>query len=191
MSSGGEWVVSPPHYCWTHDSPPVLLSDLEELLHQLGVGWDDITHSNDRKRRSLTGSSQDEVKGHQDGRSHDTRGVSQDWAEVSCCCLQTVCRHSWCSFLFTHLSSLLPFNQVCFSANQLVDIFALNPHLPISKEHFRYICPAIIQQLLGDACESAEQRKKGSQPTAFESILKISVRLQLWKKLNQDERFSF
>ncbi|XP_075903672.1 zinc transporter ZIP12-like [Nelusetta ayraudi] len=114
------------------------IMDLEELLHQLGVGWDDIAHSHDRKRRSLTGSSQAEVKGHQDGCGHETGGVSQDWAEV------------------------------CFSANQLVDIFALNPHLPISKEHFRHICPAIIQQLLGDACESAEQKRKGSQPTALE-----------------------
>lgn len=60
-------------------------------------------------------------------------------------------------------------NQVCFSANQLVDIFALNPHLPISKEHFRQICPAIIQQLLGNACESADQRRGGSLPTALES----------------------
>ncbi|KAM7390314.1 hypothetical protein PAMA_008473 [Pampus argenteus] len=58
--------------------------------------------------------------------------------------------------------------QVCFSANQLVDIFALDPHLPISKEHFRQICPAIIQQLLGNACESAEQKTRGSLPTALE-----------------------
>lgn len=60
-------------------------------------------------------------------------------------------------------------NQVCFSANQLVDIFALNPRLPISKEHFRQICPAIIQQLLGNACETAEQKRRGSLPTALES----------------------
>lgn len=60
-------------------------------------------------------------------------------------------------------------NQVCFSANQLVDIFALDPHLPISKEHFRQICPAIIQQLLGDACETAEHQTRGSLPTALES----------------------
>lgn len=60
-------------------------------------------------------------------------------------------------------------NQVCFSANQLVDIFALDPHLPISKEHFRQICPAIIQQLLGNACESEEQQTRGSLPTALES----------------------
>lgn len=136
----------------------------------MGVGWDDIAHSHDRKRRSLTGSSQAEVKGHQDGCSHETAVVSQDWAEVSlvlpASCLQTVLM----LLLFsTSLSSLLPSNQVCFSANQLVDIFALNPHLPISKEHFRHICPAIIQQLLGDACESAEQKRKGSQPTALES----------------------
>ncbi|XP_019748826.1 zinc transporter ZIP12 isoform X2 [Hippocampus comes] len=57
--------------------------------------------------------------------------------------------------------------QVCFSANQLVYIFALNPQLPISKEHFGQMCPAIIQQLLGNACDSVERNVKGS-PTAFE-----------------------
>ncbi|KAM4534429.1 zinc transporter ZIP12-like isoform 2-T3 [Odontesthes bonariensis] len=56
----------------------------------------------------------------------------------------------------------------CFSANQLVDIFALEPHLPISKEHFRQICPAIIQQLLGNACGTTEQKTRGSLPTAIE-----------------------
>ncbi|XP_037549867.1 zinc transporter ZIP12-like [Nematolebias whitei] len=58
--------------------------------------------------------------------------------------------------------------QVCFSAKQLVDIFDLDPHLPISKMHFRQICPAIIQQLLCNACGSVEQKTGGSPPTAIE-----------------------
>ncbi|KAF3836365.1 hypothetical protein F7725_028923 [Dissostichus mawsoni] len=41
------------------------------------------------------------------GCNHETGEISKDWA------------------------------QVCFSANLLVDIFALDPHLPISKGHFR------------------------------------------------------
>ncbi|XP_061121812.1 zinc transporter ZIP12-like isoform X3 [Syngnathus typhle] len=57
--------------------------------------------------------------------------------------------------------------QVCFSANQLVYIFSLDPQLPISKEHFGQMCPAIIQQLLGHACHSAEDTAR-AQPTAFE-----------------------
>ncbi|XP_076617704.1 zinc transporter ZIP12-like [Chaetodon auriga] len=114
------------------------IMDLEELLHQLGVGQDGAAHTHNRKRRSVTGSSQKGAGRPLDGCNHDTEGISRDWA------------------------------QVCFSANQLVDIFALNPHLPISKEHFRQICPAIIQQLLGNACESAEQKRKGSLPTALE-----------------------
>ncbi|KAK2859584.1 hypothetical protein Q5P01_004204 [Channa striata] len=112
--------------------------DLEELLHQLGVGREGEAHSHIRKRRSITGHAR-KAAGHQvDGCNHETAGMSRDWA------------------------------QVCFSANQLVDIFALDPHLPISKEHFRQICPAIVQQLLGNACESAEQQTRGSLPTAFE-----------------------
>ncbi|XP_051267184.1 zinc transporter ZIP12-like isoform X1 [Dicentrarchus labrax] len=112
--------------------------DLEELLHQLGVGQQGVTHSHDRKRRSITKRSQKGAGPPLDGCNHESGGLRQDWA------------------------------QVCFSANQLVDIFALNPHLPISKEHFRQICPAIIQQLLGNACESAEQKRRGSLPTALE-----------------------
>lgn len=77
--------VSPPRYCLTRDAPPVLPSDLEELLHQLGVGWDDIAHPHDRKRRSLSGSSQAKVKGHKDSCSHEKGAVSQDWAEVRNC----------------------------------------------------------------------------------------------------------
>ncbi|XP_034416321.1 zinc transporter ZIP12-like [Cyclopterus lumpus] len=72
------------------------------------------------------------------GCNHVAGGISRDWA------------------------------QVCYSANQLLDIFTLNPHLPISKEHFRQMCPAIIQQLLGNACKSAEQKRRGSLPTALE-----------------------
>uniref|UniRef100_A0A3B3UXA3 Zinc transporter ZIP12 n=1 Tax=Poecilia latipinna TaxID=48699 RepID=A0A3B3UXA3_9TELE len=59
-------------------------------------------------------------------------------------------------------------NRVCFSANQLVDIFALDPHLSISKEQFQQICPAIVQQLLGNACGSLQQNSRGSVPTAIE-----------------------
>ncbi|XP_007555722.1 zinc transporter ZIP12 [Poecilia formosa] len=58
--------------------------------------------------------------------------------------------------------------QVCFSANQLVDIFALDPHLSISKEQFQQICPAIVHQLLGNACGSLQQNSRGSVPTAIE-----------------------
>ncbi|XP_070784530.1 zinc transporter ZIP12-like isoform X2 [Enoplosus armatus] len=112
--------------------------DLEELLHQLRVGREGATHSHDRKRLSITGSSQKGPGRPLDGCNHETGAINRDW------------------------------EQVCFSANQLADIFALNPHLPISKEHFRHICPAIIQQLLGNACESAEQNRRGSLPTALE-----------------------
>ncbi|KAM6908553.1 zinc transporter ZIP12 isoform 1-T1 [Lycodopsis pacificus] len=108
--------------------------DLEELLHQLGVGRETASHSHNRKRRS----SQKGAGPPPDGCNHEAGGISRDWA------------------------------QVCYSANQLLDIFALNPHLPVSKEHFRQMCPAIIQQLLGNACESAQQKGRGSLPTALE-----------------------
>ncbi|XP_029135837.1 zinc transporter ZIP12 isoform X1 [Labrus bergylta] len=113
------------------------ITDLEELLHQLGIGRGDSTHSHYSKRESIAGSSQNGAGHFLDGCNHETK-LGHDWGEV------------------------------CFSANQLVDIFELNHTSPISKEHFRQICPAIIQQLLGNACESAEQSRQGALPTPFE-----------------------
>lgn len=52
--------------------------DLEELLHQLGVGREGATHFHDRKRRSVTG------RHLQDGCKHNSVGITQDWAEVEC-----------------------------------------------------------------------------------------------------------
>ncbi|XP_046879431.1 zinc transporter ZIP12-like isoform X1 [Hypomesus transpacificus] len=109
--------------------------DLEELLHQLGVGGGGASHSHSRARRSFTGPAQ-RVSRHQlDGCAHESL---TDWAHV------------------------------CFSANELVDIFALNPRLPISRDHFRQLCPAIIQQLLGNACDPTELKARGSPPSAIE-----------------------
>ncbi|XP_014036221.1 zinc transporter ZIP12 isoform X2 [Salmo salar] len=107
--------------------------DLEELLHQLGVGGGGggAYHSHCREKRSITGPSHI-------GCVQEPLGINTDWT------------------------------QVCYSANQLVDIFVLDPHLPISRDHFRQICPAVIQQLLGNACESTEPATRGSPPSATE-----------------------
>ncbi|XP_029517339.2 zinc transporter ZIP12 [Oncorhynchus nerka] len=107
--------------------------DLEELLHQLGVGGGGggAYHSHCREKRSITGPSHI-------GCVHEPLGINTDWT------------------------------QVCYSANQLVDIFVLDPHLHISRDHFRQICPAVIQQLLGNACESTEPATRGSPPSAIE-----------------------
>lgn len=50
--------------------------DLEQLLHQLGVGREGDTHFHDRKRRSVTD------RHLQDGCKHNSVGITQDWAEV-------------------------------------------------------------------------------------------------------------
>ncbi|KAL7879982.1 hypothetical protein SRHO_G00022360 [Serrasalmus rhombeus] len=107
------------------------IMDLEQLLHQLGVGGGVARSSHSRERRSTTGPTliytcSQELKG------------SRDWT------------------------------QMCFSASQLLDIFVLDPHSPISRDHFRHICPAIIQQLLGDACDPTQSTARGSPPTDIE-----------------------
>lgn len=53
-----------------------LCLDLEELLHQLGVGREGVMHFHDRKRRSITD------RHLQDGCKHNAGGITQDWAEV-------------------------------------------------------------------------------------------------------------
>lgn len=58
---------------------------------------------------------------------------------------------------------------MCFSASQLLDIFVLDPFLPISRDHFRHICPAIVQQLLGDACKPPQVIARKSAPSDIES----------------------
>lgn len=57
------------------------LLDLEELLHQLGVGREGA-HSHNRKRRSITGSSERGAGQPLNGCNQDSRGVSRDWAQV-------------------------------------------------------------------------------------------------------------
>lgn len=52
------------------------LVDLEELLHQLGVGREGAARFHDRKRRSITN------RHLQDGCKHNTAAITQDWAEV-------------------------------------------------------------------------------------------------------------
>ncbi|KAM9712657.1 zinc transporter ZIP12-like isoform 2-T2 [Menidia menidia] len=103
------------------------IRDLDELLHQLGVGHKGAAHSHSMRRQSSANRC-----------NQETTEIGRYWA------------------------------QGCLSANQLVDIFALDPRSPISMEHFRQICPAIVQQLLGNACGTAEEKPKGSLPTATE-----------------------
>ncbi|KAI4893222.1 hypothetical protein NFI96_010659 [Prochilodus magdalenae] len=110
------------------------IMDLEQLLHQLGVGGGRmIRSSHGRERRSTTGSATNLL----DTCSQELKG-SRDWT------------------------------QMCFSAHQLLDIFVLDPRSPISRDHFRHICPAIIQQLLGDACDPTQSTSRGSPPTDIE-----------------------
>lgn len=107
-----------------------LCLDLEELLHQLGVGWEGATNPHDRKRRSLTGSSQKGPRLLQDGCNHETGGISRDWAEVRLrqlllllyselrimiTLLQTACRQceAWFEEPSPHQTNLsVPFNLI-------------------------------------------------------------------------------
>ncbi|XP_060730097.1 zinc transporter ZIP12-like [Tachysurus vachellii] len=105
--------------------------DLQQLLHQLGIGGAALIKTQGRRMRSTTGQSSNTY--HQEL----LRGTT-DWT------------------------------QMCFSASQLLDIFVLDPFSPVSRDHFTNICPAIIQQLLGKACNPTKSIAKKSTPSGIE-----------------------
>ncbi|XP_058251400.1 zinc transporter ZIP12-like isoform X1 [Hemibagrus wyckioides] len=107
------------------------IMDLQQLLHQLGVGGATSNKSQSRRMRSTTGPS------------------SESYHQVL-------------------LKGTTDWTKMCFSASQLLDIFVLDPFSAISRDHFRSICPAIIQQLLGKACNPTKSIARKSTPSGIE-----------------------
>ncbi|XP_061569927.1 zinc transporter ZIP12-like isoform X2 [Cololabis saira] len=105
---------------------------------------------------------------HQLGIGHEEAADSHDRKRQSTRSSQKLVMHSVDSYNHKNEEISRDWGQMCFSASQLMDIFALDPHLAMSEDNFRQICPAIVQQLLSNTCGSSEQKKSDSLPSAIE-----------------------
>ncbi|XP_068529890.1 zinc transporter ZIP12 isoform X2 [Anas acuta] len=127
------------------------VTDLEQLLNVLTARKtctiNGQFHSHKRRRYSMT------------GRDIGTRNISVK---------ANYTKEDYLKGYFEDHESNTDWDQVCFSANELVKIFLKNSSSSISKEHFKQISPAIIQQLLSCSCQLSESKQSKLPPTTLE-----------------------
>ncbi|KAI6074507.1 Zinc transporter ZIP12 isoform X3 [Aix galericulata] len=127
------------------------VTDLEQLLNVLTARKTCTVngqfHSHKRRRYSMT------------GRDIGTRNISVK---------ANYTKEDYLKGYFEDHESNTDWDQVCFSANELVKIFFKNSSSSISKEHFKQISPAIIQQLLSCSCQLSESKQSKLPPTTLE-----------------------
>lgn len=125
------------------EAPNMTLSELEVLMHHLGLGGEDHSHHDDNH------SHQD------DDHSHLDREASHQDSEP----------HA------THNSNSSVWDMLCLSAKDVMAVYGLAEEAGVSPQAWAQLTPALVQQQLSEACSHHSSTHIQGQLTQTESYL--------------------
>ncbi|XP_055482379.1 zinc transporter ZIP4 [Psammomys obesus] len=125
------------------EAPNMTLSELEVLMHHLGLGGEDHSHHDDNHSH------------HDDDHSHLDREASHRDSEL----------HA------THNSSASVWDMLCLSTKDVMAVYGLAEEAGVSPQAWAQLTPALVQQQLSGACSHRSSTHIQGQLTQTESYL--------------------